>query len=121
MIARSRSHSQHMRAPLRSIGTRSERACRMAILCGTDFSEPAHEALIVAAHLAVRMQRPLHLVNSAALGSESGAAETSEFLDWTLRRLHLTADQARALGAEVFVHLKRGAPDETLLELARDL
>jgi nucleotide-binding universal stress UspA family protein len=93
----------------------------MAILCGTDFSEPAHEALIVAAHLAVRMQRPLHLVNSAALGSESGAAETSEFLDWTLRRLHLTADQARALGAEVFVHLKRGAPDETLLELARDL
>ena len=36
----------------------------MSILCGTDFSEPSSRALTAAAHLAKRMQVPLHLMHS---------------------------------------------------------
>jgi nucleotide-binding universal stress UspA family protein len=93
----------------------------MSILCGTDFSEAAHEALTAAAYIAVRTQTPLHVVHSVQAGHPRPEVEPkSEYLDWVLRQLHREADRARELGADVHVHLKQGSPDEAMLGLAEE-
>lgn len=93
----------------------------MSILCGTDFSEAAHQALIAAAHIAVRARTPLHLVHSVQAGHPKPEPESkSEYQEWVVRQLQREADRARALGADVQVHLKQGSPDEAMLGLVAE-
>lgn len=93
----------------------------MTILCGTDFSVNASEALTAAAKLAVRMQLPLHLVHAIEQRSSEPIDETSEIYAWAERHLQRSARQLTELGADVSAHLKAGAPDDVTLELAAEL
>ncbi|HKU36551.1 MAG TPA: universal stress protein [Polyangiales bacterium] len=88
----------------------------MTILCGTDFSEPARHALVVAARLAARMQTPLHVLHCAHTGESN-----LEYRAWAQRQLDRKAEQARALGADVRLHLEQGSPDDALIALAPKL
>lgn len=93
----------------------------MSILCGTDFSEAAHQALTAATYIAVKTRTPLHLVHTVQAGHPKPEPESkSEYQEWVLRQLHREADRARELGAEVQVHLKQGSPDEAMLALAAE-
>jgi nucleotide-binding universal stress UspA family protein len=92
----------------------------MSILCGTDFSEPSARALTAAAHLAVRMQVPLHVMH--AIESTAAPDELDAEMRTTLeRKLTVKTERLRELGARVQVHVKVGPPDESLLALAREL
>jgi nucleotide-binding universal stress UspA family protein len=94
----------------------------MAILCGTDFSNAAEHALIVAAHFAARTHAQLHLMHCIQFGPELLEGELeSEHVEWVAARLHRQAERARAAGADVRVHMKRGSPDDALIELATDI
>jgi nucleotide-binding universal stress UspA family protein len=93
----------------------------MAILCGTDFSEAAHQAVTAAMYFAVKTKSPLHLVHCVQAGAPVPEAEPkSEYLEWVLRQLHREADRARAFGADARVHLKQGSPDEAMLAVAAE-
>jgi nucleotide-binding universal stress UspA family protein len=93
----------------------------MSILCGTDLSESSSRALTAAAHLAKRMQVPLHLMHSIESSADPGDALLADMRPALDRRLEHKAACLRELGAQVSVHVKVGAPDESLLELAREL
>jgi nucleotide-binding universal stress UspA family protein len=110
----------------------------VTILCGTDFSERAGDALAVAAHLAKRSGEPLSLVHvSAFLGwqaslsvggaaGDAGAAGESSAMRSALeevrrdlaQRIALEAKKAEALGAKVAAEIVRGMPDEMLVARA---
>lgn len=70
--------------------------------------------MITAAQLAVRMGVQLELMHSMQASSEAHMA-------WVMQRIREQADSARALGADVRVHLRRGSPDEALIALASEL
>ena len=85
----------------------------MTILCGTDFSPAAEQALLAAAHLAVRMQVQLQLAHCLQTSSKAHLA-------WVMDQLHQQAQRARELGADVRVHIQHGSPDEGLIALASE-
>lgn len=94
----------------------------MTILCGTDFSNAAERALVVAAQLAARTESKLHLVHCVQHGGELPEGNLkSEHFEWAKSRLHRQAEQARGYGAHVAVHLKTGSPDEALIAAAAEL
>ncbi len=102
----------------------------MAIVCGTDFSEPAIRAGEVAAALAAKLGEPLvlaHAVDVAGLlGGESiflGPPPLSPAaVTWreaAERKLGEEAERLMSMCPETSVHVGFGAPDEVLLEAAR--
>ena len=93
----------------------------MTILCGTDFSVNASEALSAAAKLSVRMQQPLHLVHAIEHRASATSEEGAKLYDWAERHLKRSARELMDVGAQVSVHLKPGAPDDVILELAKEL
>lgn len=91
----------------------------MSILCGTDFTEHSARALTAAAHLAIRMQLPLHLLHALEIDTEVlGDEPKTAYTAWARNRLEQKADRLRKLGATVSVHLQSGPPDEALLSLS---
>ena len=86
----------------------------MTILCGTDFSAAAEQALNTAARLAVRSKARLHIAHCLQLWTEP-------HLSWSTGQLNAQAEQAKQLGADVRVHLLHGSPDEALSALASEL
>jgi nucleotide-binding universal stress UspA family protein len=92
----------------------------MAIVCGTDFSQQSSHALTAAAHLAARMQMPLHVVHCLDLieDAEEAGDASQALADWALQRLQRRASELRKTGARVEVHLASGPADEALCEFA---
>lgn len=92
----------------------------MSILCGTDFSEMSARAATAAAHLAARMQEPLHLLHALDLSTDDLEAEPKNaLLTWAEQHLGREAERLRGLGADVRIQAKAGPPDEALIEAAR--
>ena len=106
----------------------------MTILCGTDFSERAADALAVAARLAKRASEPLALIHVSAFlgwqaaltttdagtGGESAAMRSAldEVRRDLARRIEREAKTAEAAGAQVAAEIVRGMPDEVLVARA---
>jgi len=101
----------------RRVGT----AVRTGILCGTDFSEEAGEAVRVAGAIARRLDEPLKLVHAVEI-PKLGASH-GKFLKWMTasrrKDLHLEAVEIRKSGVQVEESVPAGRPDEVLVELAR--
>lgn len=94
----------------------------MAILCGIDFSAAAERALTAAANLAARTHTPLHVVHSIQPGADGpGNTQDAGQLEWVKAQLERQAERARALGADVHLHLQESPPDETLIALAAEV
>ncbi len=92
----------------------------MSILCGTDFSEHSARAATVAARLANRSHRALHLVHALDVPKEEMAGAKA-LVAWAEERLSREASRLRELGAEVRTVVTAGPPDEALLDCAREL
>jgi nucleotide-binding universal stress UspA family protein len=91
------------------------------ILCGTDFSENAKRAANVAAALATRLNTPLRLVHAKGMLIEGSTPEAHDAVIASFReRLHAKAERLRGLGATVEETLSAGAPDDVLVQLARE-
>jgi nucleotide-binding universal stress UspA family protein len=93
----------------------------MAIVCGTDFSEPARHAAEVAARLAARAGSPLHLIHALEAGARRARAQAEG--DVFTRAEAELSDLAVALrhtGADVRTQVLNGPPDEALLAAARE-
>ncbi len=94
----------------------------MSILVGTDFSDYAASALATAAHLAARIQQPLHLLHSVELSEEEvGDPTRGAYVEALRLRLEHRATHLRAMGASVTVHVEQGSPDDALLAAATKL
>lgn len=93
----------------------------MTIVCGTDLSESAASATRVAAIIAQRLGAPLRLVHAVDVPTadpKRGAQDTRELE----KRLQEASERLRTeLAIDVEPLLRTGPPDDTLVELARDL
>jgi nucleotide-binding universal stress UspA family protein len=90
------------------------------IICGTDSSENARQAANVAAALATRLSVPLVLVHATGLLIQGSTPEANDAVIASFReRLHEEAERLRGLGATVEETVSAGAPDEVLVQLAR--
>lgn len=98
----------------------------MKILCGVDFSEPAHIAARGAARLAAKFGGELRLVHVAQLpgiptaGSTGSGSPAREEFQRRAKLLHELSRELSDLGAQVVEELVEGVPDEELLRLARE-
>jgi len=89
----------------------------MAIVCGTDFSEPSARAVQAAAHLSARLKQTLHLVHTLdALRDDD--ADSAALRGWALERLTNIAHSLEELAGPIQVHVEVGQPDDVLLEMA---
>jgi len=94
----------------------------MTIICGTDFSEAAGQALEVAQRLASKQQVPLHLVHALDVPLERGNEDPQDPLVVAARsQLERQAERLRAAGTRVDCHVLVGVPDEVLRQLAQDV
>ncbi len=90
----------------------------MTILCGTDFSGPATEALIAAALIAARLGEPLELIHVADAPEPltEGGLQRGKAAKTSLRaQLASAAARARALGARVQEELVTGNATDVLV------
>jgi nucleotide-binding universal stress UspA family protein len=98
------------------------RANEPAIICGTDFSEPATQAANVAAAIARRLDAKLLLLHAAehpgviAEPPEVGQA----FITAQSEELHAAAEALRLLGTEVEEAFAFGPADKALVEVASE-
>jgi len=79
------------------------------IICGTDFSEPAHAAADAAVALATRLAAPLRLVH----GSKIAAAPLTQ------EHLQTEAQRLRDAGADLTAEVVEGSEDEVLVRSAQ--
>src|SRR3990172_1635210 len=92
----------------------------MSIVCGVDFSEPAGQAMRVAAAFARSLDEPLalvHVVDLRALPSRAEDLRAASFEGARLRLAEL-ADELRGAGLRVEERLLSGAPEEAIVELS---
>lgn len=93
----------------------------MSIVCGTDFSERSRFAADVAAHFAARTNVRLHLVHAFDTRSVPSSGETENAaLARAQNALDHEAELLRRTRVEVQTHLRAGAPDEVLLDVASE-
>ncbi len=92
------------------------------IICGTDFSEHAQQAVRVAAALGRKLGTPVGLVN--AVEPPSLSHRQSEIVQWLKsdrrKALREEAVQLRESGVSVHEKLLTGRADEALVDLARE-
>jgi len=94
----------------------------MTIVCGTDFSEAANEAVEVASRLALQTGQALHLVHALDVPVEAKSdAPDDPLLSFARTHLARRAEHLRHLNPQVECHVKRGPPDEVLRDLASEL
>jgi len=91
----------------------------MAIVCGTDFSENAQQAVRVAAVFARAEKEPLVLVH--VRDDEPAVGTVDAWSKAALGRLEDTARVLRAGGLEVDTRVLVGTPDEKLAEIGEAL
>jgi nucleotide-binding universal stress UspA family protein len=113
-------HAQRLRF---AAGTALSLGLVMTILCGTDFSPEATNALRIAAELAARMSLPLHLAHAVALTEDDlvDKATRAEIARGHRQRLEAQAEQLSKPGMQIYYHVSEGAPDEVLLQLAGEV
>lgn len=90
----------------------------MAILCGTDFSEPAARAGKVAALLAARRHSELDLVHVLNLDESEGQEAKDAALRRAVAQLRKESAEMGSLGQHVRTDVSTGRPDEALPALA---
>lgn len=90
------------------------------ILCGTDFSASASQAVDTAAAIAMRLHEPLHLVHSMAetFREQLPSHARDILIPEMAGRLHAEAERARSLGATVKEDVLLGWPNEGINERA---
>jgi len=95
-------------------------ATKTSIVCGTDFSQQAAQAVDAAAALARRLDEPLVLVH--AVDKESRAALPADLRDslclFERAQLHEELERLRAAKVEVIEDFRVGNPDAVLVEAA---
>lgn len=95
-------------------------ATKTSIVCGTDFSQHAAQAVEAAAALARRLDEPLVLVH--AVERESRTALPAELRDslclFERAQLHEELERLRAAKVEVIEDFRAGKPDAVLVEAA---
>jgi len=94
----------------------------MTIVCGTDFSENATQAELVAAAIAERLGTPLELVHALEPAADLDATVRDAATNLSLRRLGERREllsKGRALDART--RAVAGSPDEVLLDVAREV
>ncbi len=93
---------------------------KTSIVCGTDFSEQAAQAVEVAAALATRLDEPLVLVH--AVDKESRTALPTDVRDslcmYERAQLHDELERLRAAKVEVIEDFRAGKPEAVLVEAA---
>ena len=89
------------------------------LVCGTDFSENAHEAADVAAALALRLQLPLVLVHAHARLIHMTIPDVNEAPSHLRGCLQQEAERLRAQGVTVEEILSEGVSEDVLVDLAR--
>lgn len=92
----------------------------MSIVCGTDFSSMATNAVAVAASLAARLDEPLHLVHALERGPEATSEPGNPQLLAVQHQLACEAARARAMGARCTLHALAGPADEVIRGVARE-
>ncbi|MGE0462891.1 MAG: universal stress protein [Vicinamibacterales bacterium] len=100
---------------------RARTRVRDVVICGTDFTRPAHQAADVAALLAATLGRPLLLVHAVEPAAGARTARAGKALVKP-RRDDLRAEAARlsARGATVIDEVHAGHADEVLAARARE-
>jgi nucleotide-binding universal stress UspA family protein len=95
----------------------------MTIVCGTDFSQEGSNALRVAAELASRMNRPLHVVHAVALSKDDlvDSDTRGSLANAQRQRIQDQLAQLQRPGMRASVHVDEGAPDELLLSVAHEV
>ena len=95
-------------------------ATKTSIVCGTDFSEQAAQAVETAAALAKRLDEPLVLVH--AMDKESRTALPADVRDslclYERAQLHDELERLRAAKVKVIEDFRAGKPDAVLVEAA---
>ena len=95
-------------------------SAKASIVCGTDFSQHAAQAVEVAAALATRLDEPLVLVH--AVDKESRATLPADVRDslclYERAQLHEELERLRATSVEVIEDFRAGKPDIVLVEAA---
>jgi nucleotide-binding universal stress UspA family protein len=93
----------------------------MSIVCGTDFSGTATHAATVAACLAIKTGKALHLVHALDLLPEALAEQPGHPLaTWAEGQLAREADRLRAMGVQVHPHVVPGPADKVVQATAHD-
>ena len=92
----------------------------MAILCGTDFSEPAARAARVAAFLAMRQHVDLELIHVLRPDAYEDEAERDAALRRAVASLRTEASALGNLGPHIRTDVRTGVPDEALPVLAEE-
>ncbi len=96
-------------------------ATKTSIVCGTDFSEQAAQAVEAAAALAKRLNEPLVLVH--AVDAESRQSLPTDLCDslclYERAQLHEELERLRAAKVEVVENFGAGKPDAVLVEAAK--
>jgi nucleotide-binding universal stress UspA family protein len=92
------------------------------IVCGTDFSENARRASVVAAALAGRIKEPLHLVHAIDVPVTGASRDKLLKVLMASRRQDLKkeAHELRTAGVEVKEVIASGPPDEVLVDFVRN-
>lgn len=95
----------------------------MTILCGTDFSPLATQAIRVAGLIARRRGQRLHLVHVLEPDDLTQSEEESQPTPGTReqKRLAQEVERMQPLGIEVTTEILSGRPDEILVEVAAQL
>jgi len=95
-------------------------ATKTTIVCGTDFSQQAAQAVEAAAALAKKLNEPLVLVH--AVDKESRTALPADLLDslciFERAQLHEELERLRAAKVELIEDFRVGSPDAVLVEAA---
>ena len=99
-------------------GTRCEYAGAMTILCGTDFSDAATQAVTAAAALARRTRQPLEIVNCLAVPAHESHDEASRAAE---QHLATEAQRVSATGLDVQHRVLAGDPKTALLERTQQI
>lgn len=113
-----------MKAKSSPTAATSRSSKKAGIICGTDFTENAREAVGVAAAIAGRMAAPLLLVHTLDFSSDTGTKTSSAgraIKGRAQEALDQEASRWRKTVPDVGVQLQIGRPDEALVNLARKL
>lgn len=101
-----------------SVVPASAGAARSSVVCGTDFSAPAGEAVEAAAALACRLKEPLILVHAMDRAAGEGIPESlhDSLCLFQRAQLHGELERLQAAGTEVVEDFHTGKPDTVLVE-----
>ncbi len=118
-VGHERSDTMNEPTPAGPQGTAPLAATKTTIVCGTDFSQQAEQAVEAAAALARRLNEPLVLVH--AVDNESRQTLPTDVSDslcvFERMQLHDALERLRASNVDVIESFRSGRPEDVLLEV----